>query len=125
MLVTAGVVEKEGKVLIARRGDGQHLAGRWEFPGGKVEAGEDGPACLKRELQEEFGVIVEVGEFLGEFHHDYGEKKVVLLAYRARIIQGNPDPREHSEVAWVEKGELLAYDLAEADVPIARLVSSP
>ena len=63
-IVTCAIIEKDGKILIARRAEGQKLAGKWEFPGGKVEDGESPEECLKRELEEEFGIPTEVGEFI-------------------------------------------------------------
>jgi 8-oxo-dGTP diphosphatase len=81
--VTAAILVKDGKILIAKRKSSDKIPDKWEFPGGKLEAGETPRECLKREIQEEFGIDVSVGEFLGEsmYHYDLGP--IRLLAYRA------------------------------------------
>ena len=79
--VTCAIIENEGKILIARRAADQKLAGKWEFPGGKVEDGESPEECLKRELEEEFGIQVEVGEFITSNNHHYDHISIELLAF--------------------------------------------
>lgn len=121
--VTAGVIEEDGKVLIARRGGTGPFAGRWEFPGGKVEAGETDEACLARELKEELGIEAAVGAFLCESLHDYGHLAVALQAYRVSSYRGIIVAREHAEVRWVRPGELQRYDFPEADLPVIRMLA--
>jgi len=116
--VTAGVIQKDGRVLIARRGKGGHFAGRWEFPGGKVEPGETEERCLARELKEELGIEAQVGEFLCESWYDYGHMAVELLAYRVHSYRGEIVPYEHAELRWVVPRDLDQYDFPEADLPI-------
>lgn len=118
--VTAGIIERDGKVLLARRGPGSHLAHKWEFPGGKIEPGETPEACLARELREELGIQTRVGELVVTTTHDYGHGPIELQAYRVEILAGQPEPREHEALAWVPLAALLDYDLALADLPIAR-----
>jgi|SRR5208283_2865664 len=120
--VTAAIMEKEGKILIARRKQGLHLAGKWEFPGGKVEIGESPEACLKREMREEFGIDVEVGNFVAANEFDYGNIHIRLLAYRVNYRSGDFILSDHSEVQWVPKSELMNYDLSEADKPIVKIL---
>lgn len=120
ILVTAGILEREGSVLLARRGTAGHLARKWEFPGGKIEPGETPEACLARELREELGIETRIGERVTVSRYDYGRGPIMLLAYRARIVAGEPQPREHEALAWVPVSLLLTYDLAAADIPIAR-----
>lgn len=118
--VTAGIIERDGRVLIARRGPGDPLAGKWEFPGGKVEPGETPEQCLVRELREELGIETQVGERVAVSVHDYGRGAIELHAYRVWILAGEPEPREHEALAWAPIAELDRYDFAAADLPIVR-----
>lgn len=118
--VTAGIIERDGRVLLARRGSGGPLAGKWEFPGGKIEPGETPEECLARELREELGIETLVGERVATSIYDYGRGAIELLAYRVRILAGEPEPREHEALAWAPLATLSDYDLAAADMPIAR-----
>jgi len=86
--VTCAIIEKEDKILIARRTADQKLAGKWEFPGGKVEAGESPEECLKRELEEEFGIQAEVGEFITSNKHHYEHISIELMAFDTTYISG-------------------------------------
>ncbi len=81
--VTCAIIEKEGKILIARRAIDQKLAGKWEFPGGKIEDGESPEECLKRELEEEFVIQTDVGEFITSNKHHYDHISIELLAFHA------------------------------------------
>jgi len=123
--VTCAIIEKEGKILIARCAEGQKLAGKWEFPGGKVEDGESPEECLKRELEEEFGIQVEVGEFITSNKHTYEHISIELMAYRVKYISGEFTLTDYDTIEWVAPEELLNYDLAEADIPIAMMVKVP
>ena len=123
--VTCAIIEQNGKILIARRAAEQKLAGKWEFPGGKVEDGESPEECLERELEEEFGIQVEVGEFITSNKHHYDHISIELLAFRVKYISGEFTLTDHDKIEWVNPGELLDYDLAEADVPIARELEEP
>jgi mutator protein MutT len=118
ILVTAAILQKGGKVFAARRAPGKHLAGFWEFPGGKLEGPESPQDCLERELEEEFGVKTAVGTFLAENLHDYGEKVVHLLAYQVDHIGGELQLRDHDKVAWIEPEALMTLKWAPADVPL-------
>jgi 8-oxo-dGTP diphosphatase len=93
------------------------LAGKWEFPGGKVEAGESPRAALAREIFEELGVIIRVGELLGSGTANVGTRVVRLDVYEATMVSGTITLREHSEVRWATADELHDFDWAEADVP--------
>jgi 8-oxo-dGTP diphosphatase len=117
--VTAGIVEENGRVLIARRKPGKHMGGKWEFPGGKIEPGETPEESLARELEEELGVRASVGEFLCGASFDGDGVSLELLVYRVRGIEGVPLLREHEEIRWVRPGELLSYDLADSDRRVA------
>lgn len=117
--VTAAVLEREGAVLIARRPQEGLLGGMWEFPGGKLQDGEDLAACLQRELCEELGVEVTVGEQVGIYRHAYTHFRVTLYAFRCRLINGEPRAVEASEVRWVQLSELGEYPMGKIDRLIA------
>ncbi len=123
-IVTCTIIEKEGRILIARRAADQKLAGKWEFPGGKVEDGESPEECLKRELEEEFGIQAEVGEFICSNKHHYDHISIELMAFRVKYISGEFTLTDHDTIEWVAPEELLNYDLAEADIPIAEMLNS-
>lgn len=119
--VTAAIIVKDRKVFIARRKAGIHLAGYWEFPGGKLEEGETPEACLARELKEEFNIIVSVGAFVGESIYDYGAKIVRLLAYQVEHVAGDFELIDHDEIRWLSLGELNNVQWAPADIPLVEL----
>ena len=116
--VTAAILIENGRVLIARRRPGASQAGMWEFPGGKVRPGESPAQCLKREIQEELGIRIAVGEFFGESVHAYEDKTVRLLAYRVRAKGGEMSLNDHAELAWVALADLDRYRFCPADVPL-------
>jgi 8-oxo-dGTP diphosphatase len=119
--VTAAVIVKDSKVLAARRGPGKHLAGHWEFPGGKLEGFETPQHCLQRELVEEFAIESQIGAFIGESLYDYGSKIVRLLAYEVEHISGEFELIDHDELRWLNFDELFDVDWAPADIPIVEL----
>ena len=120
--VSAAVMCVDGKVLIARRAKQKHLGGYWEFPGGKVESGESVEDCLIREMKEEFGISVRVGDFIAENTHDYGTKVVRLLAFKVIHVSGEIQLTDHDRIEWAQANELLDFNLAPADVPIAQVI---
>lgn len=122
--VTAAVIEKDGKVLIAQRRIGDALAGKWEFPGGKMEPGETPEACLRRELMEEFGVDTEIGDFICSSEFEYDHFHIELLVYRARHISGEFQLNDHAAIVWVKPADLHKYPLASADLPVVKVLLS-
>jgi 8-oxo-dGTP diphosphatase len=120
VLVVAGLIEggEPGRFLVSRRLSDSHLGGRWEFPGGKLEAGESPNDALRRELREELGIEVEVGDPFAIGHHVYAEREVVLLVLRCRHTAGVPQCLEVAELAWLDAREIAALDLPPADVPV-------
>ncbi|HNW43156.1 MAG TPA: 8-oxo-dGTP diphosphatase MutT [Elusimicrobiales bacterium] len=120
--VTAAVIEKEGKILLARRKQGGALAGKWEFPGGKVEPGETPEQCLRRELREELGVDTKIGGFICSSKFEYKHLRIELLVYRASPIAGEFTAIAHERLEWAAVGELANYDLSSADIPVAALL---
>ena len=121
--VTAAIIVDAGRVLLVRRAPGEKLAGRWEFPGGKLESGEDEPCCLSRELREELGIECRVGEYFAESMYDYqgreGIASIRLVAYFCEIVAGTPTPTVHDEFVWCRPADLTGFALSPADVPIA------
>jgi 8-oxo-dGTP diphosphatase len=117
--VVAGlIVDADGRLLACLRPADKHLGGKWEFPGGKVEASEDHAAALVRELEEELGIQVVVGYPLTPVPWDYGTLRIRLHPFLCRIASGIPQPREHAEIRWVARHELEQLDWAAADLPI-------
>jgi mutator protein MutT len=119
--VVAAVIERDGKVLIARRREGTHLAGLWEFPGGKRRPGEAPADALRREIREELGAVLVVGETIETVDWDYPEKRVRLSFFRC-AIEGEARPLEGQEMAWVTRADLGRYEFPAADAAlVARL----
>lgn len=116
--VACGIIEKDGLTLAAQRGPGMSLPLKWEFPGGKLHAGESPEQCLHRELREELGIAVTVLERLGASTHRYPSFTVTLHPMRCAIASGSPTASEHAALAWVEPPRLAALDWAEADLPV-------
>jgi len=120
--VAAAVIRERGRYLIARRAGGSHLAGLWEFPGGKRRPGESLEECLRRELREELGVEIEVGEKLDTVTWPYPERTVVLHFFLCALAAGAITPREGQAVCWVPPDELSRYAFPAADAALlARL----
>jgi 8-oxo-dGTP diphosphatase len=118
MKVTAAIIEKNGRVLIARRKPGKNLAGFWEFPGGKIEAGESPEDCLRRELFEELSINVNVGRFVAKSIYQYQDLLIQLLAYQVEIQSGEVKLVDHDCVEWVTLDEIDNYQMAPADLSI-------
>jgi 8-oxo-dGTP diphosphatase len=123
--VTAAVIERGGRVLVTRRDPAKHLGGLWEFPGGKREPGESLEACLARELDEELGVRIRVGQRLTIVPWAYPDRRVLLHFFRCRILPGRIEPREGQPYRWVTPRELRALPMPPADADVvARLTST-
>ena len=118
--VAAGLVFRDGKLLITQRFPGAHCGGLWEFPGGKREPSESFEECLRRELQEELGIEVCIGELVESLRHDYPEKSVFLKFFLGHWLQNEPRPLHCHDLAWVTRDELSNYSFPAAD---ARLLN--
>jgi mutator protein MutT len=119
--VVAAVVERDGRYLITRRLEGTHLAGLWEFPGGKILPGEKPADALRRELKEELGVEAAVGQLIETVDWTYPEKSVRLRFFRCALAE-EPTPLEGQEMRWIPGAELRSYNFPDADATlIARL----
>jgi mutator protein MutT len=124
MTVVAAVIERDERFLVTRRPTGVHLAGLWEFPGGKIDPDESHHAALKRELREELDADIEVGELTFATTHAYPDRTVALYFYRCTLL-GSPRPLLGQEMRWVARPELplLGFPLADAQL-IDRLTKS-
>ncbi|HBV87425.1 MAG TPA: 8-oxo-dGTP diphosphatase MutT [Desulfosporosinus sp.] len=116
--VTAAVIIKDKRVLIAQRTKDDKLAGKWEFPGGKIEPGETLQECLKREIKEELEVDIDVLDFFGESIYNYPGGTIKLMAYWCEWISGDFTLKVHSQIVWANRNELDLYDFAPADIPL-------
>lgn len=123
--VAAGLVFRGGHLLLARRPEGSHLAGLWEFPGGKLEPGESFEQALQRELMEELGVRVTVGYSIFEITHEYPTKTIHLRFFLCSIEHGEPQPLGCAELVWVERAGLTSYTFPQADDALIRILSDP
>lgn len=121
--VVAALIEKDNRILIAKRLTGDPLlVAKWEFPGGKVETNEDEYHAIEREIKEEFELEIKANEFLINNVCKYPNKTVDLRLYSCNYISGEFNLHDHSEYKWVEKEKLMNFDLAPADIPLAEYV---
>jgi 8-oxo-dGTP diphosphatase len=120
LLVAAAVIVERAEVLLTQRKRGTHLAGSWEFPGGKVEPGEDPRAALRRELREEVGIDVVVGEILEATFHAYADQTVLLLFFEAVRQPSSPEPHalDVADVRWAGLDQLHDEEFPPADLDI-------
>lgn len=116
--VSAALIFSDGKLLITQRHAHSHLGGLWEFPGGKREAGETFEQCLIREIREELGVEISVGNLFEEISHDYPEKSVHLKFFRCQLLSGEPQPLDCAAVKWITLAELEAHEFPAADAQL-------
>jgi len=115
--VVAAVIEEADEFLVSLRHPKGSRPSQWEFPGGKVERGEDEPAALVRELREELGVKAEVGALVRRVVFSHPDTDVEIAFYRSRIVQGDPRPLSMAELRWVHRTALPELDFLEADRP--------
>jgi mutator protein MutT len=119
VVVTAAVVERDGRFLVTRRPKGVHLEGRWEFPGGKCDRDEPLARCLARELQEELAVDADVEDEIFTVRHDYPDRTVELHFFRCELL-GDPVPQLGQEMQWVARNDLKTLDFPPADEQLIR-----
>ncbi|MFQ5657314.1 MAG: 8-oxo-dGTP diphosphatase MutT [Candidatus Methylomirabilales bacterium] len=115
MVVTAGIISEGGRILICQRRKGSWGEYKWEFPGGKVEDGEDPRESLQRELSEELAIQPEIGPLLCRLEHSYPDRKVELLVFHIAGYTGELRNRQFESIRWVPPEELSDYDFLEAD----------
>ena len=121
--VVAALIENNNQFLIAKRSTGDpNVIGKWEFPGGKVKENEDERDAIEREINEEFELKIKAKEFLTNNVCEYPDKIVDLRLYKCDYISGEFHLHDHSEYVWVDKDELIDYDLCPADIPLAKYI---
>ena len=122
IVVAAGIVSRNGKIMLCQRRPGDKLALKWEFPGGKLESGESPQQALERELREELAIETRTGRIF-DVHHTTGDREILVLFFRSEILSGEPQTIECNAVAWVSPENLTQYDLAPADLEVATRLS--
>jgi 8-oxo-dGTP diphosphatase len=122
IVVTAAIVERNGSFLLTRRLTGVHLAGYWEFPGGKCDPGETLEACLLRELREELAVDAAIGEKILSTSHDYPDRRIELHFFRVEL-RGDPSPQLGQEMQWIARADLATLTLPPADDELVALLT--
>lgn len=122
--VTAAVLEHHGKIFIAQRKPTDHLAHKWEFPGGKIENNESPEQCLKREMQEEFHINVSIGDYIESNIYHYDHISIELMVFRTYWVNGEIDLQDHADYQWVRVNHLGNYDFAPADIPFFEKLSN-
>lgn len=120
--VVGAIIVQDESVLVAQRGPGKALAGLWEFPGGKVEPGESPADALTREIIEELGCRIKVGERVTTTTHEYEFGTIELATYYATLTSGTPVASEHDELRWVRFNDLQSLDWAPADLPAVEAI---
>jgi mutator protein MutT len=123
--VSAALIFRNGKLLITQRPASAHLGGLWEFPGGKLEAGETFEQCLVREIREELGIEIFGGELFGEVFHDYAKKSVHLKFFICKLVSGEPQPLGCAAFKWIGKPELDSFEFPAADAQLLEKLKSP
>jgi len=122
VIVVAAVIEQNGSFLVTRRLEGTHLAGLWEFPGGKIGNDETHVEGLTREIREELDAEVDVGALVFETEHEYADRSISLHFYRCSL-RGMPRPLLGQQMQWVPRAELPTLDFPPADAELIRLLT--
>ena len=121
--VVAALINFDGKYLIARRSTGsEEVLGKWEFPGGKVEKDETEEHAIEREIKEEFEMDIEAIRFITNNICEYPSKTIDLRLYECKHISGDFNLHDHSEYKFVDKADIITFDLCPADIPLAEFV---
>ena len=124
-IVVAALLLEEGRLLICQRSAGSKFPNKWEFPGGKIETGEDPKEALRRELREELGIVAEIGEEVWRVEHQYpGHPPVRLLFFAVQGYSGAVENRVFQKVCWAVLPDLARYDFLEADWPLVEKLAS-
>lgn len=123
--VAAGLIRKDGKLLITKRPKGSHLEGYWEFPGGKQERGEDLRSCLERELLEEVGLKVRAADACLTVFHEYETRLISLHVMECTLLAGEPKALECEEFRWVDTAELKDFQFPPPDIKVIEFLSRP
>jgi 8-oxo-dGTP diphosphatase len=123
--VVAAVIEREGRILIGQRQAGDTHAGKWEFPGGKVEPGESPTEALERELREELGIEAVIGEEIVRYEYSYGGKPPLMLIFkRVSQFRGEPSSRAFQQIRWLRPADMPEIDFLAGDIDFVRRIAS-
>lgn len=122
--VVCGIIFDNDKVFICRRKEGKSLASFWEFPGGKIEENETHQIALKRELQEELEMEINIMDFVGQSNYDYGNFQIELYGYKCNLINYQGKLTDHDAFEWIDINKLSEYKLAPADIPFIRMIEN-
>jgi 8-oxo-dGTP diphosphatase len=120
--VAVGIILRENRVLVSRRLEGSHLAGSWEFPGGRIREGEEPEAALRREIQEEMGLRVQKATLIHRQRHAYPDREVDLHFFLCTGISGEPGPTDGREPRWVSAGDLDHLSTPPANAEVIRML---
>jgi A/G-specific adenine glycosylase len=120
--VTAALIWKNGKILIAKRPKGRHFGGFWELPGGKQEKGESLRQCLEREIREELGMRVITGQALPMVSHEYTFKSISLHPFHCAPLEGEPKALGCEEIRWVAPSELVTFNFPPPDIGVIEAI---
>ncbi len=124
ILVTAGILVDGDRILICQRHHSDAYGMQWEFPGGKVEEGEDLKSCLRRELAEELGIEADIGQEMYRLRHRYPDRYVEVVFFAVRSFRGTARNQVFEDVQWVERARLRDFDFLEADRELVRRISN-
>lgn len=124
IVVSAGIVTRNGKIMLCQRKPEDRMGLKWEFPGGKLESGESPQRALERELREELAIETRTGRIYDVYHEVSGDWSLMLLFFRSEILSGEPRTIDCNAIEWVSPADLLRYDLAPADLEVARRLAS-
>lgn len=118
LTVCCAIIEEDGLILLAQRGNGMDQHGKWEFPGGKLEPGETPQQCIVREIMEELGVETVITGTIPSVVHIYPDKTIRLIPFLCRLTKNLPIPKVHKSIAWVLPEDITSYNLSDADVKV-------
>lgn len=123
LVVAAAVVEREGRVMLCQRLPNAHNGLKWEFPGGKLESGESPQQALERELREELAIETRTGRVYDVYFESASDRDLLIMFFRSELVSGEPQTIECNAIHWVEPARLTEYDLAPADMAVAKLLA--
>lgn len=124
IVVSAGIVVRDGRIMLCQRRPGDRMGLKWEFPGGKLESGESPQQALERELREELAIETRTGRIFDVRYEVSGDRSLLLLFFRSEILTGEPQPIECNAIEWARPDDLTQYDLAPSDLEVARRLAA-